>query len=402
MMSTGNAMSDRLDEVLDAAAAESGAGKLDDTEIQRLVALSRDASYRRTERVPVKSVEAFEPRSLVSIAMAAQRRREEEMSLDTTAAAATTADQEASSDALATDGDQSADANDTEMRATDQDADGPLAEGDMPPVQSAGGEDMDPADGDSAAGNAQTDEGQADSALADEAQSGDAPSAAKASNVDFDAGHASGLEEGRKVGFDEGYAKGMDEGRAAGRAEASAHLERAIQAFEVATAKLGELAEIDGGALSKSINDVVLSLASERAGHAIEALPDAFATRIERLLGTIRTVSGTPVIKLNAADLTAIAPLVETREKLRHCSFVEDHDMARGDLSVTLGTIGIDDILAMDSPKKDPSETGTSEEGATDRDSAQDAENDMTVAEDLQNGADPTQPSNEAEDGSTE
>ena len=99
MMSTSNAMSDRLDEVLDAAAAESGAGKLDDTEIQRLVALSRDASYRRTERVPVKSVEAFEPRSLVSIAMAAQRRREEEMSLDTTAAAATTADQETSSDA---------------------------------------------------------------------------------------------------------------------------------------------------------------------------------------------------------------------------------------------------------------------------------------------------------------
>ena len=51
---------------------------------------------------------------------------------------------------------------------------------------------MDPADGDSAAGNAQTDGGQADSALADEAQSGDASSAAKASNVDFDAGHAGG------------------------------------------------------------------------------------------------------------------------------------------------------------------------------------------------------------------
>ena len=54
-------MSDRLDEVLDAAAAESDASKLDDAEIQRLVALSRDASYRRTERVPVKSIEAFDP-----------------------------------------------------------------------------------------------------------------------------------------------------------------------------------------------------------------------------------------------------------------------------------------------------------------------------------------------------
>ena len=104
MMATGNATTDRLDEVLDAAAAESDASKLDDAEIQRLVALSRDASYRRTERVPVKSIEAFEPRSLVSIAMAAQRGREEEMHLDSAAAATTAADQDASSGALVVDG----------------------------------------------------------------------------------------------------------------------------------------------------------------------------------------------------------------------------------------------------------------------------------------------------------
>jgi len=417
MMSTGNAMSDRLDEVLDAAAAESDAGKLDDAEIQRLVALSRDASYRRTERVPVKSIEAFEPRSLVSIAMAAQRRREEEMRFDVAAAAATAADQDASSDALAADGDQSADAAAANMAATGLDADGPLVDGDMPPAPSAGGEDMPAADGDSAVGDAQIDEGQAgaasaDAALTDDAQSGDAPSAATPPNIDFEAGHASGLEEGRKVGFDEGHTKGIDEGRAAGRAEASAHLERAIQAFEAATSKLGEFAEIDGGALSKSINDVVLSLASERAGHAIEALPDAFATRIEKLVGTIRTVSGTPVIRLNAADLAAIGPLVETREKLRHCSFVEDQNMARGDLSVTLGTIGIDDILTMDSPEKDPSETvkgekgtgeeTTGEETTTDRDAAEDAKSEMTVAEELQDGPDQAHPSDEAENGPTE
>ena len=392
MMSTNNATSDRLDEVLDAAAAESDASKLDDAEIQRLVALSRDASYRRTERVPVKSIEAFEPRSLVSIAMAAQRRREEEMHFDAAAAATTAADQDTSSEALAADGDQSADGAAAEMGAKGLDADGSLAEGDMPPTPSTGVEDAAAADGYSAAGKAQP----------DEAQFGDAPSAATAPNVDFEAGHASGVEEGRKVGFDEGHAKGMDEGRAAGRAEASAHLERAIQAFEAATAKLDELAEIDCGALSKSINDAVLSLASERAGQAIEALPDAFATRIEKLVGTIRTVSGTPVIRLNAADLAAIAPLVETREKLRHCSFLEDHDMARGDLSVTLGSIGIDDILTNHSPKKATSKKGTSEEGTADRNAAEDAKSELAVAEELQDGPDEAQPPDEAENGPTE
>lgn len=123
-------------------------------------------------------------------------------------------------------------------------------------------------------------------------------------------------------------------------------------------------------------------------------------------------MSGTPVIRLNAADLAAIGPLVETREKLRHCSFVEDQNMARGDLSVTLGTIGIDDILTMDSPEKDPSETvksekstgeeGSGEETTTERDAAEDAKSGMTVAEELQDGPDQAHPSDEAENGPTE
>ena len=75
-MSTGNAHQEQLNEAFNAAIAEDApTGKLEDAEIQRLVALSNDAAFERTERIPVKTVEAFEPRSLVSIAMAAQRRR---------------------------------------------------------------------------------------------------------------------------------------------------------------------------------------------------------------------------------------------------------------------------------------------------------------------------------------
>ena len=79
-MSSGNANQEMLDEGLGVGVMEDvPAGKLEDAEIQRLVALSNDASYARSDRIPVKTVEAFEPRSLVSIAMAAQRRRESEM-----------------------------------------------------------------------------------------------------------------------------------------------------------------------------------------------------------------------------------------------------------------------------------------------------------------------------------
>ena len=318
-MSSGNQHQERLHEELDAAIQENApTGKLEDVEIQRLVQLSKDASYQRSERVPVKTVEAFEPRSLVSIAMAAQRRRESELR---TAVAAGAAVDEGLVDPAASGGDPAVEA------------------ADQPDGGEAGASDALPDAAGEIAVDAEAPEGEGTEGEGAE----DAPSST--SQVDFDAGRAEGLEEGRRVGFDEGHAKGMEEGRAAGRAEASAQLERTVQAFEAATARLAALTAIDSEALAASVNEAILRLASERAGRAIAEQPDSFADRIEALLATIRTVSGQPSIRLNPADLASIQPLADTREKLRHCNFVADAALAHGDLSVMVGTIGIDDII---------------------------------------------------------
>ena len=319
-MSTGNAHQEQLNDAFNAAIAEDApTGKLEDAEIQRLVALSNDANFERTERIPVKTVEAFEPRSLVSIAMAAQRRRENEIRT-AMAAGAMIEDQDAEGAAVPADG-EGANAEHSDNAEAGTDAAG---------ADAAGIDNAVKAEGDADAGDA---EGVAEGE----------PSST--SQVDFEAGRAEGLEEGRRVGFEEGQAKGMEEGRAAGRAEASAQLERTIQAFEAASARLAELSEVDSAALGESINNAILHLASERAGHAIAELPDSFATRIESLLATIRTVSGQPSIRLNPGDLNSIQPLAETREKLRHCNFIADPTLASGDLTVMVGTIGIDDII---------------------------------------------------------
>ena len=328
-MSSGNATHNTLTEALDSALAEDAPqGRLEDSEIQRLVALSRDAAYQRSERVPVKTVEAFEPRSLVSIAMEAQRRRETEMR---TAAAA------------------GAEIDETVAEAPAEVPDGQSPDPDTvsgSEVQSAaGGESADAAGADEAVPGA---DGDAVTAQVDDAegvQTDEMQKPSSTSQVDYEAGRQAGLEEGRQVGFAEGQAKGMEEGRTAGRAEASAQLERAIQSFEAAAAKLADMADLDSSALGESINAAIIALASERAGYAIAERPDGLADRVERLLATVQAVSGNPEIRLNEADLASIKPLVETREKLRHCSFVADPDLASGDLSVTLGTIGIDDIM---------------------------------------------------------
>ena len=330
-MSSGNVHQDRLHEELDAAIQENApSGKLEDAEIQRLVQLSIDASYQRSERVPVKTVEAFEPRSLVSIAMAAQRRRESELR---TAMAAGAVIDEAATDPAEADADPAGEAGKEAAEQPNADEAGALDES-----HDIAGETT---------GDAEGSEG--------EAPEGEPSST---SQIDFEAGRAEGLEEGRRAGFEEGKATGMEEGRTAGRAEASAQLERAVQAFESATARLSELSAVDSDALAASINEAILRLASERAGQAIAEQPDSFADRIEALLATIRTVSGQPSIRLNPADLASIQPLADTREKLRHCNFVADESLAHGDLSVMVGTIGIDDIIV-------PSEAAAEKTGET-------------------------------------
>ena len=325
-MSSGKTSSDRLTEALDSVVAnDAQQGRLDDTEIQRLVVLSRDAAYQRSERVPVKTVEVFEPRSLVSIAMEAQRRREAEMR--TAAAAGAVIDGDDAVAAEAAEGEAVGSDQPAELSTSEPKEDGSS-------LPAAGENEM-------AQAGADATEDEADNGEPD----GDETPTQGTSQIDFEAGRAEGIEEGRRFGVEEGHAKGVEEGRAAGRAEASAQLERAIQAFEAAAETLGGLTKIDTSQLGESIHDTILTLASERAGRAIFDQPDAFADRIEGLLDTIRTASGRPVIHLNPGDLGSIKPLVETREKLRHCSFVAEPRLAAGDLTVSVGTIGIDDIL---------------------------------------------------------
>ncbi|MEL0023862.1 MAG: FliH/SctL family protein [Alphaproteobacteria bacterium] len=350
-MSSGNIQQETLHEELDAAIKDNAPkGKLEDAEIQRLVQLSNDASYQRSERVPVKTFEAFEPRSLVSIAMAAQQRRESE--LRATGATGAAIDEAAT--------------NPAETGANSAVETGKDSVTEQPNTDEANALNALPDAAGETTGEAEGSEG------VDSEVEGIEDEAASSSQVDFEAGRAEGLEEGRRVGFEEGKAEGMEEGRAAGRAEASAQLERVIQAFEAATSRLSDLTAVDSDALAASINEAVLRIASDRAGKAIAEQPDSFADRIEALLATIRTVSGQPSIRLNPADLASIQPLADTREKLRHCNFVADDALAHGDLSVMVGTIGIDDIIV-------PPEAAAEDGGETSSDDMR--ENLLTEAE---------------------
>ncbi|MGB2462418.1 MAG: FliH/SctL family protein [Candidatus Puniceispirillaceae bacterium] len=307
------------------------AGKLDDAEIARLVSLSSKAAYNRTDNIPVKPKESFEPRTLVTIAMEAQRRREAELqesAIQETVSTATSDDAEAA---------------DTAAEAADN-----VAAGDVAPDSPAGDAGTDTA----AAADVADEEaplpgaGEADAGEPELSEEEIAAAAAAAKlQAEYERGLAEGRATGEETGHKAGHDKGYEAGRAAGQAEATAQLETAIQGFEKATLALASAATLDLDALTARIHDAILSLASERAGMAIAEMPEAFAGRIESILATIKQGADHPQISLNPDDLLALKPIIATRERLQNCSLDADETLAPGDVRLVIDGIGIEDEL---------------------------------------------------------
>ncbi|NBE09141.1 FliH/SctL family protein [Paragemmobacter ruber] len=156
------------------------------------------------------------------------------------------------------------------------------------------------------------------------------------------------LAEARSEGYAAGRADGIEEGRAEGRAaalaEAEAGLVPARDAFVAALAGLTGGADAAGN-MAEVIGQAVRKLAAERAGQMIDALPAAFAARVEamadRVAQGVRAVS----VRLHPADLAAITPHLAGCEVAGAATLMADDRLARGDVEVRAEGITLADLL---------------------------------------------------------
>ena len=275
---------------------------LDHEEISRLMVRARDAQY--TPDAPrVKAKGSFESRSLVQLAMAAQQKRDSEAAL-------------AAADTPAADLSEELPQADTE------------AENQQPAAVEAAvdaAEDI----GENAGEDAAEDEVEQVFTKAELA-------------AEYECGVAAGREAGHKAGHAEGHAAGLTEGQA----KAAGELEATIQKFEQAAQALSQSNAVDLTRLEASLHDAVARLAADRAGVAIDAMPEGLAGRIEAMVAKIVASTEHPVISLNPEDLAVIAPLAEQREALKAYHFEADANLARGDICVSADGISVADTIS--------------------------------------------------------
>ena len=328
---------------------------LEDTEIARLMKLVGDSGYKKSEDAPTRQKEAFKPRTLVEIAMEAQHKRDEAEKLAKEKAIKTdtiidkgdikTQLDGTSHDKLNTD---NLSADSLNKDSLNKDSTAPQADTDT--SAKAPAEQLNSSDKQHAP---------------DEASSSreEVPELTDSENGEFDETSATentqdGLAErtvtqneltkaieNAAIRYDEGYRAGVEAGKNEMKNALEQKFSEQQNTFDALITSLTKMSFAETKELEIDIQAAILSLASERAGVAIQDMPESFLARIEHLMSRVGNSVDSPVITLNRDDLIHITKAKEQSETLSKMRFIEEARFNHGDISINLAGIEIEDIL---------------------------------------------------------
>lgn len=150
--------------------------------------------------------------------------------------------------------------------------------------------------------------------------------------------------QAHKTGFTEGFAQGYQQGQAEAppadlpdQSDAQVQLDEARRMFTDLTRALVDRSEAHHTSLRVSMEQALIALASELAGQQIDALPQAFAKKVEDLVNRVgKSVEGTQIF-LNPEDLAVIHPVLNTTDSLRDCKIEADESLSRGAVDIRSG-----------------------------------------------------------------
>ena len=348
---------------------EEQSGHLAESEVAHLLAVLQNAEFKRSETRNITKNNNFKPRSLMEIAIEAQKRDSEIEAVkqaEESRAAAQRLEGVSAKKVQADEGQNSNDPNTVDLTSADPNLDSQdLAtgrnDGDLMPADDGehtrlqtGSPDSPPSTISRGDQNVTSDDQSSgvggnlgNDALANTAAEHDPI----ADNSDGDVAIATQTAanfETVTATFDRGKAEGMIAGRDAGIAETKVAAEAAAQAkfadkvaaFDAALAALAKPQALQAEALSRSIHAAILKLASQRAGQQIDEMPENFLARIEALVTSIGQEMAAGKVHINTDDYKVMLPyLADT-----HYGFVAESGLARGDVILKFAGIELHDI----------------------------------------------------------
>ena len=281
---------------------------LGEAEISRLIRTAQAAHFVARDGVPKKFEKIFAPRTLVEIALAAEKSRQDAQNV---AESDVQADLTANSD----------------MAATSEAGSGPSTLSD--------------AVGDSAqVPQANTEPTSMDKIKAQH----------EAEMTALRAEHAVQQQAAEQQAYERGVTAGIEATKSAEPTEEERALEErrfnehkdVISRLEACVSAAAGPESVDEESLANALQRAVMHLASDRAGAVISENPDGLRQRIMRLVERVKLQTETVNVALNPEDLEALmaydtGPL--------NWKYIADSELLRGDIRISLDAIDIADVL---------------------------------------------------------
>lgn len=144
---------------------------------------------------------------------------------------------------------------------------------------------------------------------------------------------------------DDAYAEGLSAGKAITHSECEAELAAQFTQLQKLTVSLGSDQVFDMDVVARSIEDAVLTLASERIGVALTDMPEPFLMRLEGLLDNLAHLLGTREVFVCPDDIPLLQKCLDTHPNPPLIYLRGDLTMQRGDARLRVGGAEVSDLL---------------------------------------------------------
>ena len=338
---------------------EKDSSPLEDTEITRLIKVSREVGYKKQDKIPERNVVDFKPTSISQIAASIDNKKENTNKSDPLQSSETQqnrelGDTENASDSNSSDKNEKQNYIDVESNLQETQQERELQE---PLEKSSKSLDL---------SNEAAKEDDKDAEARNQIQEPSAISANTSPNEKALVEEKPSIpQETTTKSVEEAKQEGIEIGKKIALSELANEQQKVLESFRLIVDNIRKKENIDKTELSQSILGVVTRLASERAGNAIDKDSEAYKNKIISFVDRIEKASKKLVLKLNPKDASIIEKSLWDSFDHEEFEIRESSELFRGDFILQMGSVEIGDLISEQVSIKEDNDAQASEKEKT-------------------------------------
>ena len=321
---------------------EKDSSPLEDTEITRLIKVSRELGYRKQDKIPERNLVDFKPTSITQIATATDNKMTETIGGSESAdLAEKVRDENVSENTVTPDNNSSTNMPNLESVDNEPNSEKILEKKEISePVDSISTTISDTSENPSVSSNiigehSLEDQGleagsAEDSPIEEEPITEKPVVATQNDTASIEKAKQEGIEIGKKAAF----------------TDLEAIQKEALENFQTIMDNMKKKEAVDKTVLTQSILSAITRLASERAGTIIDEHPETFKNKIISFADKIEQASTNLILNLNPVDADLLKKVLSKSLSDKKVEIRENSELFRGDFIFQMGAVEIGDLLS--------------------------------------------------------